>query len=155
MKRFLTPLLSLFVFGAMLSSCTNVSRIIATGLEIEVTALERSSDGTVTAAWNVKNPNIVSYLFSRVNHKIQLNGVALGTIDESEPLALPASSNAGRTSKLTGINAAANATLTEAALKGSASYRIDSQITILIYDDNVEKSVLTNSGTVPVRNKEN
>jgi hypothetical protein len=154
MKRSLTPVFLLALLAAILTACTNTSRIIATGLEIELTGIERASDGTVTAAWHVKNPNIVSYLFSRVSHKIQLNGTYLGLIEETEPLPVPATSNdAGRTSKLTKVDAAANRVLTEAASAGSASYRVDTQITILIYDDTVEKSSLTNSGTVPVKAK--
>ena len=85
-----------------------------------------------------------------MSHKIQLNGTTLGTIDEVEALALPANSHAGRTTKLSHVDAAANRALTEAANAGSATYHVDTQVTILIYDDTVEKSALNHSGTVPV-----
>ncbi len=151
MKRLLTPVFLLALLAAFLPACTNTSRIIATGLEIEVTGIERASDGTVTASWQIKNPNIVAYLISRVKHKIVLNGVNLGSIDESEPLPLPIGGKGGRTSKLSGVDAAATRVLTEAASLGSANYRLDTQITILVYDDTFEKAGLTHSGTVSVK----
>jgi len=153
MKRLLTPLSLLVALAALLSACVNHSKILANGLDIEVTAIERSSDGAVAVSWHVKNSNIVSYLISRVNHKIQLNGTSLGTIDEVEALAVPANSNAGRTSKLARVGAVAEQALIEAAKTGTASYHVDSQVTILIYDDTVEKSVLNHSGTVAVTTK--
>jgi hypothetical protein len=85
-----------------------------------------------------------------VGHKIYLNGTYLGTIVDNEPLGVPASSQAGRTNKLTGGDAAATRVLTEAAASGSGNYRMETQITVLIYGDSVEKASLANTGTVPV-----
>ena len=154
MKRFLTPFFSLFLLAALLASgCSSNSRIIAPGLDVEVTGIERESDGSVAVSWQIKNPNIAPYMFSRFNHKIQLNGVNLGTIIDLQALPVPATSNAGRTSKLTSLDAAATRAVTEAINAGSANYRIESQITILVYDENVEKSNLSNSGTVTVKAK--
>lgn len=136
-----------------LSGCNNTSRMLATGLEIEVTAIERGADGSVAVSWQFKNSNIVPYLVSQLTLKIQLNGTPLGTIAEKEALALPANNHAGRTSKLTSLDANANRALAEAIAAGSGNYRIDSQITVLIYDDNVEKSALGSSGTVKVTSK--
>src|ERR1700712_284312 len=145
MKRFLTPVLLLTLLAAILTACSNAGRIISTGLDVEITSIERTGEGTAAVSWHIKNSNVVTYLLSHVNHKIQLNGTDLGVIDEKEALPVPTSSNAGRTSQLTGLSAAASRVLNAAATSGSASYRIDSQITILIYDDNVEKATLTNS----------
>ena len=153
MKRLLTPVFVAAVLAALLTACSNPGRTIATGLEIELTAIEHVSDGSVSVAWHVKNSNVVSYLFSRVSHKITLNGSTIGSIEETEPLAIPASHNAGRTSKLTKVDSSAARVLAEAVAAGSANYRVDSQVTILIYDDTVEKSNLSNSGTVSVKTK--
>lgn len=153
MKRFLTPLLLLAFVATIFTACSNTSRIIATGLEVDITLIERSSDGTVSVSWQVKNANIVPYLFSRVNMKLQLNGTPIGSIDETEALALPQGTNAGRTSKLSEMSAAGDRVLTEAASAGSANYRVDTQLKILIYDDSYEKSTLSNSGSVPVKIK--
>ena len=153
MKRFLTPVLLLTLLAAILSACSNASRIISTGLDVEITSIERTGEGLATVSWQFKNSNVVSYLLSHMAHKIQINGTDLGVINEKDALAIPAGSNAGRTSKLTGLSPAASHVLSEAASSGSANYRIDSQITILIYDDSTEKAVLTHSGTVPVKAK--
>jgi LEA14-like dessication related protein len=154
MKRFLTPLFSLLLLATFIvTGCSNNSRIIATGLEVEVTGVERESDGSVAVSWQIKNPNIAPYMFSRLSHKIQLNGVTLGSITDLQALPVPANSNAGRTSKLTTLDAAANRAVTEAINAGSANYRIETQITILVYDESVEKSNLSNSGTVTVKTK--
>lgn len=154
MKPLLTTVLSLLLVGVFaLTGCSNTSKMLATGLEIEVTSIERETDGSVAVSWQIRNTNIVAYMFSQLTHKIQLNGVVLGTISEKEALALPASSHAGRTSRIANIDANASRVLTEAVAAGSANYRIDSQITVLIYDDNDEKSVLGNTGTVKVTAK--
>ena len=153
MKRLLSPFLLLTLLAAILTACSNISRVISTGLDVEIISIERTGEGTAAVSWHVKNSNVVPYLLSHVNHKIQLNGTELGVIDEKEALAVPTNSNAGRTSKLTGLSAAASRVLSEAVASGSASYHIDSQITILIYDDSIEKATLTNSGTVSVKAK--
>jgi len=153
MKKLLTPIFLAGLVAMIAAACSNTSRLIVTGLEIELTGIERAADGTVSVAWQVKNPNVVSYLFSKVSHKIQLNGISVGSIEDNEPLAVPASNSAARTSKLTGLSAAASHTLDEAVTAGSARYRLDSQITILIYDDTIERSALSNSGTVGVKSK--
>lgn len=152
MKRCLIPVVLLALLAGF-TACANSSRIIATGLAIEISSIERTSETSAEVSWHVKNTNIVSYLISRVNHKIQLNGIPLGAVDEKDPLAVPPSSNSGRKSTLTGLNAAANQALIDAARTGTASYRVDSQLTILIYDDNTEKSAVSNSGTTAVTSR--
>lgn len=152
MKRRFSPLVLLALL-AVFTACSNVSKIIATGLEVEITGIERTSDNTAEVSWQLKNPNVVSYLLARVTLKIQLNGVPLGTIDHTAHLALPATTNAGQTSTLTGLNGAAARVLSDAVAAGSANYHVESEIVILIYDDDTEKSNLANSGTVSVKAK--
>ncbi len=153
MKRSLTPLFLLALLASIFTACVNSSRIIATGLEAKLTSIVRSSDGTVTASWHVNNPNIVSYLFSRVASKIYLNGSYVGALVSEDPLGIPANSEVDRSGIITGGDAAAARVISDAITHGSATYRVDTQITIRIYDDTIEKSSLTNSGTVPVTAK--
>ena len=120
---------------------------------MEVVSLDRAADGSVSAAWRVANPNVVAYLISETSHKIYLDGILVGTIHDTEPLGVPASANADRTTPLKGGAAAGARALTEAIARGSAGYRVDSQITIRVYDEMLEKAVLTNSGTVAVTTK--
>jgi LEA14-like dessication related protein len=153
MKRFITPLFLLALLTLLFSGCTNSSEIIANGLNMQLTKIERSADGTVLVSWQVDNTNVVSYLLSQVNLKVYLNGTSLGTIEDKEPLPVPASNKSGRTAKLNKIDAAAGQAITEAIASGKASYRANAQVVILIYGDTVEKSVLDDSGTVPVTGK--
>jgi hypothetical protein len=153
MKNFPYPAFLLALLAAFFASCTNTSRLVSTGLGVELTGIERAGDGAVAASWRVDNPNIVAYLLSRVSHKVYLNGTYLGTIVDEEPLAVPASTNSGRTSRLTGGDAAASRVLAEAIARGSANYRMDTQLVVRIYDETVEKASLASSGTVPVTAK--
>jgi LEA14-like dessication related protein len=153
MKKLTAPVFLLALLAAILAGCTNSSRLVSTGLGVELTGVERASDGAVSASWRVDNSNIVAYLLSRVSHKIYLNGVYLGTVVDEEPLAVPAGTKAGRTSKLTGGDAAAKQVLAEAIARGAANYRIDTQIVVRIYDETIEKAVLAHTGTVPVTAK--
>jgi hypothetical protein len=154
MKRFLThsPLVCLALLSAFfLSSCHSNSEVMATGLEVEVTGITQTSDGAAAVSWQLKNTNVVSYLFSQISQEVSLNGTPLGTIVEKDPLPLPPSSSAGRTTKFTALDAAASQALAQAVKAGSANYHINTQITILVYDNMKEKSVLSNSGTVSVK----
>jgi uncharacterized lipoprotein YajG len=146
MKRLLTPFALLALLSVFMTGCTSNSKIIATGLSIELTSLAPQADGTVKVGWHVANANIVSYLLSRVNHRISVNGVALGTINDLEPLAVPASTNAPRTSVLKPTAEAAK--LLQST--GSVRYEVDTKITILIYGETTEDSKLSNRGSVAV-----
>jgi hypothetical protein len=153
MKKIPAPVFLLALLLAFMTGCTNNGRLISTGLRVELTGIERASDGAVSASWHVVNTNIVAYLLSHVSHKIYLNGTYLGMIVDNEPLGVPANSHTGRTNRLTGGDTTAARVLTEAAASGSANYRVETQITVLIYGDTNEKAALASSGTVPVRIK--
>jgi hypothetical protein len=153
MKRFLTPVFLLALLAALPVGCSNPAKLIAVGLKIEVTGIERAADGSIAATWQVDNSNVVSYLVSHASHKIYLNGTYLGTVKEEEPMAIPASAKAGRTSKLKDGDPSAARVVAEAAASGSGSYRIESVIIFRIYDDNVQRSELSGSGTAHVTAK--
>lgn len=148
MKRLLTPLFLLVAGCLFVAGCTSNSRIIATGLGVELTAIAPQPDGTVKVSWHVANTNIVSYLLSRVHQKISLNGVTLGTIEDLEPLAVPASTNTGRTTTIKPTAEAAR--LLQSAGNGTLAYEVNTKITILIYGDTTEDSKLSNRGTVAI-----
>lgn len=152
MKNWFTPLL-LVVSLAAFTSCASTSEIITTGLRIELTQIERSSDGTIQATWRVKNPNIVPYLIDRSTHKVTLDGVLVGTITDSARLGIAAQSQVERTSVLKPANAQVADRLVQLAAKGSASYQLSSAIVLLLYDDETSKSTLTGSGSVAIRAK--
>ena len=153
MKRFFTPVLLLAISTVLLTACSNLGRVIATGLEGRLTGIVCGSDGSVTASWHVTNTNVFPYLFSRVASKVYINGTYVGSMLDENPMGIPASAEVERSGRITGGDAAASRVLAEALAQGTASYRVDTQITIRIYDDTVEKSVLTNSGTVTVKAK--
>lgn len=152
MKNWLTPLL---LMGALcaLTACTNTSKIISTGLSVELTQIEHRGDGTIQVTWRIKNPNVVSYLVDRAVHKVALDGALVGTIDDTSRLGVPPQSAADRTSVLTPANPQVAEHIMQLAAKGSASYQVESTISLLIYDDQISKSTLSTSGSVPVGNK--
>lgn len=149
MKNWLTPLLlvvSLFILGA----CTSSSEIISTGLKIELTRVERASDGTISVTWRVRNPNVVSYLIDRSIHRVKLDGLVLGTITDTARLGVPAQSPAERTSVIAPNGAMSADQFAQLATKGTASYQVDSTVYLLIYDDEITKASLSGAGTVSV-----
>ena len=156
MKRILTlaPVFAFALISALfLTSCNNTSQLIATGLEVEVTGITQASDGSALISWEFKNTNVVTYLFSHISHQISINGTPLGVIEEKDALPLAPNGTAGRTSTLPALNAAGSQALADAVKVGSANYHIDTQITVLLYDNMKEKSALSGSGTVVVKAK--
>jgi hypothetical protein len=79
MKSLLSSLLLLTLVLGGLTSCTSTSTIIATGLRIELTQVQRMSNGEVQVTWRFHNPNVVSYLFSKVSLRVALDGTQIGT----------------------------------------------------------------------------
>ena len=153
MKKCLLPLF-LLVYGLVFQSgCNSNGTIIVVGLRIELTGIERTTDGTATVSWRVMNPNVAPYLLARTSHKIYLNGTLVGTTVDNEPMAVPARNNAGKTSKLILAGPAAGRLLAEAVGHGPVSYRLDSSLLVLIYNDTTEKSSLSSTGPVTVSSK--
>lgn len=148
MKRFLL----LFFPLLLLAGCSSSSNTITVGLKVELTGLARGNDGTTQVSWRIVNPNIVSYLVDETTHRIYLNGTLVGTTQEKEAMAIPAQTNASRTTKLV-TSGAAERTLSEAIAAGTATYRTESIIIIRLYGDKTDKSNLTSAGQVPVAAK--
>lgn len=146
MKKWLTPLFAV-IAALLLGGCASNSQIIAQGLKFELTQIQRSADGTVEVSYRISNPNVVSYLVDRSSHKLLLNGEVAGTIVDTARVGVAATSKVDRKVALT---PAAGDRLTAALRQGSASYRLESNVWLLMLDDEVEKASLTASGTVPV-----
>ena len=151
MNRIIAPIFLLVSLVSFLTGCANSSKIMSTGLKIELTEIRQTTDGGISVAWHVKNENIVPYLLSRIVHKIHLNGAYLGQLETNSALAIPANTNTGTTTVLSGAGAEASRAVTAAASSGTASYKVDTKITILIYGDTTEKADLSNSGQVAVK----
>ncbi len=150
MKKFIAPLFLLVCGLVFLNGCSNSSKIIAVGLRPELVTIEQKSGGVPSVTWQIVNTNIVPYLISKVEHKVTLNGKAIGTVRSTSPLAVPAQTSAGATDilQLSGDGAAI---LSAAGV--SASYQIETNIVIQIYGDTIEKSQLANGGTVSIVTK--
>jgi hypothetical protein len=153
MKHLLTPLLLLGLVLGGLTGCSSTTEIISAGLRVDVTQIQRDSTGGVQVTWRVRNPNVVSYLFTKSTHKLNLNGTPVGTMADTSPLGVPQGNQADRTVALLPANAAAGEIIDRAIAQGSATYRLDSVLWVLIVDEDVEKVPLSASGSVPVTAK--
>jgi hypothetical protein len=153
MKRLLTPLVLLAGVVLLQCSCVDIGKIIVTGLHLELTGIERTADGTVSVSWRVVNPNVNAYIATKVSNKIYLSGTFVGSTLSNEPLGIPQNGDVARSSKLILAGPAAERILGEAVVRGSASYRVESQLQIHLYDEETEKGELTHSGLVTVVSK--
>lgn len=149
MKKLPLLLLAVLLAGTF-SACSNPTEIIAGGLKVDLTRIERANDGAVRVTWRVSNPNIVPYLLSKTTHKITVNGIGVGTLVDDSHLGLPAQTQLERTAVLIQAGPAAVAVIEQAMVPGSAAYELDTGITLLIVDDKFEKIRLKAAGTVPV-----
>lgn len=153
MKKLFAPIFLLALVAAFIAGCNSTSKIMATGLKGELTGINCASDGTVTATWRVTNDNVVAYLFSRVSSKVFLDGTMVGLLINENPEGIPANTTVERSGKIKVGDETARRALAAAQEKGSASYMVDTTVTVTLYGDEVEKITLTNSGTVPVTTK--
>jgi LEA14-like dessication related protein len=103
--------------------------------------------------WRVVNPNIVPYLLAQATHRIYLDGVLVGSVNDREPIAIPAQTNQERTMPLVLAGAGADRALAAALKAGSAAYRVETNVLVRLYGDTTEKGDLQGAGTVPVANQ--
>jgi hypothetical protein len=150
MKKFLAPVLLITLFAALAAGCSSSNSSTTAGLKIELTGIVRAGDGSTQVSWRVTNPNVVSYLMAQASHRIYLNGVLVGTVNDHDPLAVPAQNHADRVSPLVSAGPAADRTLVAAVAAGSAPYRVESAILVQLYGDITDKGDLVAAGTVPV-----
>lgn len=150
MKSRMLPLLLVLLAALGLAGCTNVSEVVSAGLRIELVRLERSGDGAVQVTWRLRNPNVVPYLIDRSTHKVTLNGAALGTFADGNRVGIQPQSMVERTDVLVPANGQVSGQVAQLAAAGTASYRVESTVWILIVDDQKEKASLVGTGTVAV-----
>jgi LEA14-like dessication related protein len=150
MKSRMLPLLLVLLAALGLAGCTNISEVVSAGLRIELVNLARGSDGTVQVTWRLRNPNVVPYLIDRSTHKVTLNGVTLGTFADATRVGIQPQSVVERTDALVPANGQVADKLAQLAAAGTATYRVDSTVWILIVDDQKEKASLVGTGTVAV-----
>ncbi|MBI2497938.1 MAG: hypothetical protein HYV75_08535 [Opitutae bacterium] len=154
MKTLSTPLLLLAGCVLFLAGCSGFDRgVTSVGLSVELNGIERAADGTVTVTWSLVNPNVTPYLLERVTQKIFLDGALAGTTLDTQPMAVPAQQTTSKASRLTPAGPAAERLVAEAAAKGGAAYRVETQLLIRLYGDLTDKGLLTHTGSVPVTGK--
>ncbi len=115
-----------------------------TGLGLELTHLERATDGTVNATVRVTNTNVVAFNFSESHHTIILDGREIGTMKVTSATGIPSQTTVEQTGRLElkrGVDLPS----------GPASYRLESRIVVRLYGDRTENEKLGGSGTVVVK----
>lgn len=152
MKNFAAPLVLTLLVAFFTAGCFGPTTAMV-GLNVELAAVSRSGDGKVEATWRVLNPNIVPYLVARAEHRIYLDNVLIGTVNDRGALAVPSQSKGERVSAVTLAGPAAEQAVAAAVTAGSASYRLESEVTIRLYGDQTDKTDLRAAGTVPVTAK--
>jgi len=150
MRLLLSPLLLLSLVLGGLTGCSSSSTIMANGLRVDLTQIKRDASGAVQVTWRFSNPNVVSYLFSKSQHKLSLDGTTVGMVEDGSAVGLPASSQVDRTGTLVSSGPAADQAIAQALARGTASYQLTATVWVLIIDDDYEKISLGQSGTVPV-----
>jgi hypothetical protein len=153
MIKLLTPLLVLAFTATALTGCNSSGKVVVTGLKVEALRIERTGDGATRVTWRFNNPNIAAYLLRDSSHRLFLGGTLVGTTKDLNPMAIPPGGSTERTTVLDVAPGAGERALTEAAGTGSAAYRIESQVTVQIYGDTIERGSLENSGTLSVSAK--
>ncbi|MEJ1974059.1 MAG: hypothetical protein WDM96_16870 [Lacunisphaera sp.] len=152
MKKWLAPLFVLTALFA-LTACENTSAVVSRGLSITVTKIERSAGGSYDVTWQVVNPNVVAYAVDHSEHKLFLDGVLVGTVSRKSAQGVPPQAQAEGTDPLVLAGPAASDKLAQALAQGSANYRVESTIWVLLIDDDLSKSQLISTGTTAVTAK--
>lgn len=149
MKKLLAPVFALLAV-LLLGACTSRISISTAGLGISATKLEHLGNGDLRVTWTLRNPNIVAYVFTRSTHKLWLDGTEVGTVTSTARVGVPSLNQIEAGGILTPANPAARAAIERAAGAGSAAYRMESVLWLLVVDDKTEKVELHSSGTLPV-----
>lgn len=134
-------LLALCAAVALVVSFSACSSRIPVGLGIELASLEAAA-GKATVRY--VNPSVVSYNVDHSTHRVFLDGKLVGKIEIKAPLGIPAQRNLEQGGTFVAEKGANVAT-------GSANYRLQSELTLVLYGENVQTSKLSGSGTVVVK----
>lgn len=134
---------------AFLSSCSTYKPGLL-GLKAELLSIERDGQGGATASLQLVNPNVVSYIVSESRHKVYVNNRYIGTATIKQPAGVPTRANVPQSGP---ISLERNAGEVLDAAGGSASYRLDSDLTIQLYGEIFEKHASAASGTIRIVTK--
>jgi hypothetical protein len=134
-------LLALCAAVALVVSFAACSSPIPVGLGVELLSLEPAT-GKATIRYS--NPSVVGYNIERSSHRVFFDGKFVGTVELKAPLGIPQQHNLEQSGTFVadkGVNIPA----------GSANYRVESTLTLVLYGENLQTSKLTGSGTVVVK----
>lgn len=120
------------------------------GLKAELLTIELDGQGGAVASWQVANPNVVSYIVSESRHKIYVGGRYVGTAITKKATGVPPRANIPQAEPIALEKDAAGFLATAG---GTASYRVDSDLTIQLYGEIFEHHHSTAAGTVQVVRK--
>lgn len=134
-------LLALGAAVALIVSFAACSSQIPVGLGVELASLELSA-GTATIRY--ANPSVVSYNVEHSSHRVFLDGKFVGTVELKAPLGIPQQRNLEQSGTFV-VDKGANISA------GSANYRLESTLTLVLYGENLQTSKLAGSGTVVVK----
>lgn len=142
------------VFGvalllSLLSGCGTTKPGLL-GLKAELLSIELDGQGGAVASWQLANPNVVSYIVSGSRHKIYVGGRYVGTASTKKATGVPSRANIPQ-AELIALEKGAAGFLAEAG--ATASYRIDSDLTIQLYGEIFEQHHSTAAGTVRIVRK--
>lgn len=149
MTKLFAPLL-LTLAALFLGGCGSHTEVITAGLRTDLVSVKRAASGDIQITWRVRNPNVISYVLTKHAIKVSLDGVPVGTATGTSRFGIPSMNQVDQTSVLTVTDPAASQALAQALARGSASYKLDATLWLLIVDEDIEKFNLTGSGTVPV-----
>lgn len=145
MKSPFSSLLVALGLVALLTGC-GTPNVSTTGLSIQLLTIAQATDGSAVATLRITNPNVVSYNFSKANHRVFVAGRQVGTIDINRATGVPAQSSAATQQ---GVFVPKNGPLPEGAL----DYRLESQIVLTLWGDKREDFRLESTGTAQVVRK--
>lgn len=134
-------LLALCAAVALLVSLAGCSSPIPVGLGIELASLDPAG-GKATIRY--LNPSVVAYNVERSSHRVYLDGKLAGTVEIKAPIGIPQQRNLEQSGTFVAEKGASLPT-------GSASYRVESTLTLVLYGENLQTSKLSGSGTVVVK----
>lgn len=141
MKKLLAPAFAL-LFALFATACSSSSDF--SGLGLELTRLERSAEGTVTATVRITNANVVAYNFSQCRHDIIVDGREIGTLVITTPTGIPSQTTVEQTGAVTLKRGAELPT-------GAVAYQLKSDIVVRLYGDRTDNKKLGGRGTVMVK----
>lgn len=135
-------LLALCAAVALVVSFAACNSTMPVSLGVELASLDPVA-GQATIRYT--NPSVVSYNVERSSHRVFLDGKFVGTVELKAPLGIPRQrGNLEQSGTFVPEKGASVAS-------GSANYRLESALTLVLYGDNLQTTKLSGSGTVVVK----